>query len=131
MQIYSLTDAECATSQWETICLQAEKKEILNRTAASASLSSPSVRVRAQWGRRLLQLMSQLAGRERVRNLREPSGDSGLSACSSILCRSKCAVTIQQSIDSHKAAPLLRKEKKIQTTNFPRPSIIQPSSSQN
>lgn len=97
-----------------------EKKK--HKTVASASLSSVSVRVGAQRGRRLFQLMSQLAAdregerrREEKNNLRGPSGDPGLSACSRVCCHAKCAVTEGEQESNnpsafHQAAPSLRQK---------------------
>lgn len=115
-----------------------QKRKKKHKTVASASLSSVSVRVGAQRGCRLFQLMSQLAAdREREKekrkktNLREPSGDPGLSACGSVCLHAKCAVTEGEQESNnpsafHQAAPSLRQkpfwnisEKNKQTTNFP------------
>lgn len=72
MEMHSLTDARFALSQGETISRQAEKKKKKHKTVASASLSSVSVRVGAQRGCWLFQLMSQLAAdRERERRREE------------------------------------------------------------
>lgn len=70
-------------------------------------------------------------GEKKKTNLREPSGDPGLSACGSVCLHAKCAVTEGEQESNnpstfHQAAPSLRQkpfwnisEKKQQTTNFP------------
>lgn len=102
----------------QSVVKQKRKKKAQN----SSICVTLSVRVGAQRGRRLFQLMSQLAAdREREKekrkktNLREPSGDPGLSACGSVCLHAKCAVTEREQESNnpsafHQAAPSLRQK---------------------